>query len=273
MQDFELYLSANLPLIRRVIHVVARRHRLSREDEAELTSVVFLKLVSDDYAVFRRFRGQSGLGAYLGVVVTRALLDWRNSHWGKWRPSAQARRIGGAAIALERLIDRDRIAPGEAVAMIVHEPRWGLSRASVRSLWEQLPDRVPRPQPVELSEVPTPHTSDHADHRIDAYDIASRVARARRALRQVLSELSREDRRLLALRFRAGLSVAEIARLTDSDQRLLYRRLKRLLADVGRKLERCQLTRSEALDLVGHRVAAIDHVLGESTLSAGMRPH
>lgn len=268
MQDFERYFAASLPVVRRVIHLIARRHRLSPEDEAEFTSVVFLKLVSDDYAVLRRFRGQSGLAAYLGVVITRALLDWRNTHWGKWRPSAQARRIGDAAVTLERLIDRDRLDPREAVAMMAHEPRWGLSSASVRGLREQLPDRAPRPQMVEVLDVATPHTSDHADHQIDAGDVAERVERARCALKRALADLSWEDRRLLALRFRAGLSVAEIARLTGSDQRLLYRRLKAVLAEIGRNLEQRQLTRGEVFDLVGHRLAAIDHVLGESTLSS-----
>jgi RNA polymerase sigma factor (sigma-70 family) len=266
-QDYETYLSRNLPLVRQVIRIVARRNRLTAEDLAEFTSVVYLKLISDDYAVLRRFRGPSGLSSYLGVVISRVLLDWRNSRWGKWRPSAQAKRIGAAAVTLERLIDRDGLQMREAVAVVAQEPRWGLSSESVRQLYHQLPERCRRPRWVTVSDVASPHPSDLATRHLDEHHVADRVARARVALRGVLAELSREDRRLLTLRFRGERSVADIARLTGLDQRMLYRRLNVLLQRVRRSLEEHQLTRGEVFDLVGHRIAAIDGVLGESSFN------
>ena len=45
----------------------------------------------------------------------RLLLDWRNSQYGKWRPSRQATRLGRHAITLERLMSRDSLSAAEAV--------------------------------------------------------------------------------------------------------------------------------------------------------------
>jgi RNA polymerase sigma factor (sigma-70 family) len=266
--DYGSYLAGNLSLIRGVIRQVARRHRLTVEDEAEFTSVVFLKLISDDYAVLRQYRGESGLTSYLVVVITRSLFDWRDSRWGKWRPSAQARRIGAAAVALERLIDRDGLPAREAFSVVAHEPRWGLSTESARQMYEQLPIRMQRPRAVAVCEVPTPHPSDRADRHVDESQVAHRVSKARSALRQAMAELSREDRRILALRFKAGRSVAAIARLSGLDQRVLYRRLHHLLRHVRASLEAHEVTRADIFELVGHSAGAIDSVLGESAMGS-----
>jgi RNA polymerase sigma-70 factor, ECF subfamily len=70
-----------------VIHVVihtaqARSLRLTPQDRDDLVSEVFLNILKDDFAILRRFRGQSSLATYLTVVarrtVVRALLQWRS---------------------------------------------------------------------------------------------------------------------------------------------------------------------------------------------------
>jgi RNA polymerase sigma-70 factor (ECF subfamily) len=67
-----------------VVHVVnhsaqARSIRLSAQDRDDLCAEVFLALVRDDFAVLRRFRGQSSLATYLTVIsrriVVRHLID------------------------------------------------------------------------------------------------------------------------------------------------------------------------------------------------------
>lgn len=92
---------AQLPAVDRVIAFVCRRHRLSPDEGAESAAVVRLKLVEGDYAVLRAFRGQSSIQTYLSVVIQRMVLDHRASAWGKWRPSAEARRGGRRSAARE----------------------------------------------------------------------------------------------------------------------------------------------------------------------------
>ena len=69
-----------------VIHVVNHSARaqsiwLTREDRDDLCADVMLALVQDDFAILRRFRGQSSLATYLTVVarliVVRQLLKRR----------------------------------------------------------------------------------------------------------------------------------------------------------------------------------------------------
>ena len=62
-----------------VIHVVnhsaqSRSIRLSEQDREDLVSEVFLAIVHDDFAVLRRFRGESSLATYLTVVARRLVI-------------------------------------------------------------------------------------------------------------------------------------------------------------------------------------------------------
>lgn len=59
-----------------VVHVVnhtgqARSLKLSKEDQDDLYSEIFLAICKDDFAVLRHFRGQSSLATYLTVVARR----------------------------------------------------------------------------------------------------------------------------------------------------------------------------------------------------------
>ncbi len=62
-----------------VVHVInhtaqCRSIRLSPQDREDLASEVFLALVSNDFAVLRRFRGDSSLATYLTVVARRVVV-------------------------------------------------------------------------------------------------------------------------------------------------------------------------------------------------------
>lgn len=62
-----------------VVHVVnhsanSRGLAITPQDLEDLTADVFLTFVSDDYAVLRRFKGQSSLATYLTVVARRVVV-------------------------------------------------------------------------------------------------------------------------------------------------------------------------------------------------------
>ena len=59
-----------------IYHVIqhaahARSRVLSSEDVEDIAAEIFLKIVDDDYAVLRRFKGTSSLPTYLTVIVRR----------------------------------------------------------------------------------------------------------------------------------------------------------------------------------------------------------
>lgn len=62
-----------------VVHVInhsaqSRSIRLSPEDREDLAAEVFLNLIKEDFAVLRRFRGDSSLATYLTVVSRRIIV-------------------------------------------------------------------------------------------------------------------------------------------------------------------------------------------------------
>ena len=86
-----LFLS-QLDVIERVISFVCVRHHLPGSDADDFGSHVKLRLIESDYAILKKFEGRSSLRTYLTVVIQRLFLDYRISAWGKWRPSAEAKR-------------------------------------------------------------------------------------------------------------------------------------------------------------------------------------
>jgi RNA polymerase sigma-70 factor (ECF subfamily) len=62
-----------------VIHVVrhtaqARSISIASQDAEDLAADVFVAILADDYAVLRRFRGQSSLATYLTVISRRVVV-------------------------------------------------------------------------------------------------------------------------------------------------------------------------------------------------------
>jgi RNA polymerase sigma factor (sigma-70 family) len=254
----------HLPLVRQVVRRVCNRYRVSAADQADFEAAVFLKLIEDDYAVFRRFEGRSGLQTFLSSVVHRFLLDRRNSEWGKWRPSSQARRLGDAAVQLERLTVRDGVPSCEAVATLAHHPGVNMSSTELHALEAQLPPRVPRRRPVEIPETLAAHAQERSDRALEQRDAARQASRVRSALVVALASLHRDDRRLLRKRFHEGHSLAAIARATGADQKALYRRFERILGQIRGQLESMALTGATVVPLLGHEAVHLGALLERS---------
>lgn len=70
---WEEFVDRFIPLIVHVVNSIGRVRfgELPQANRDDLVAEVFLKLVEDDFAILRRFRGQSSLGTYLVVVSRR----------------------------------------------------------------------------------------------------------------------------------------------------------------------------------------------------------
>jgi RNA polymerase sigma factor (sigma-70 family) len=249
----------NRDAIERAIGAVCRRHRLSPVDGEDFASSVRLRLIENDYAVLRAFRGRSKLETYLASVVTHALQDWRNAKWGKWRPSAEARRLGPVAVRLETLLVRDQCSFDEAVEQLSTDSGFSESRAALEALAARFPRRVRRRDVGDTPLDSLPATSGSAEDAAltaAAGEVAERIASI---LSQSISLLDDQDRLVLRLHFEDGRTIADISRLLDLDQKTLYRRLARLLGDLRSRLEGAGLAAdvaAEALERRGFDVAA-----------------
>jgi RNA polymerase sigma factor (sigma-70 family) len=230
-------LTQHYVLVEQVIGVISRRHRLSIDEREELASHVRLKLLEQDEAILRKFKGQSSLRTYLTTVIERLFLDFRIARWGKWRPSVQAKRLGATAVLLEQLTGRDGLTYDEAETLLHTKFQVDEAPGELAALYAQLPRRTPRRLVDDRALDEMPAAVPDAEQGFQQAEQRAHAERAIATLEQVLKRLPARDRLVLQLRFEQNLSVAAIARTLGVDQKPLYRQLDDLLKDVRSRLE------------------------------------
>jgi RNA polymerase sigma factor (sigma-70 family) len=249
-------------LIESVLSHICRRHHLSPVEADDFCSTARLKLVDNDYEVLRKFEGRSTIRTFLTVVLERAFLDFRNSQWGKWRPSAEAQRLGGVALRLEQLLARDGHTFDEAVELLHSQFGVRESRDELYAISVRLPLRTSRkPQGEEaISHVEDPGVT--PDALLAREELRPRAAAVRAALERAMNALDAQDRLIIRLKFEDGLGVVDIAEMLHVAQRPLYRRIDQILKRLRSSLETQGFGPSEAgsllseawSDLAGPRV-------------------
>jgi RNA polymerase sigma factor (sigma-70 family) len=238
--------------LERTIAFTCRRFGLSRADADDFASVVKIKLIEKDFAIIRRFRGESKLSTYLKVVVQRAYADYCLAEIGKWHPSAEATKAGPVALRLEFLLYRRGLNMDEAFRQLTAEYS-DLTRTECEALAGRLPTRQQRRPPVSLDEVSQPlHATEDADLLVIAHERQQVSNRASAVIREYLLRLNEQDRLMLQLHFESGMALSQIAKYLDVEQKPLYRRRERLLQELRLSLETDGITAGEVLDLVGH---------------------
>jgi RNA polymerase sigma factor for flagellar operon FliA len=235
--DANELLSQCLPVVRRIVAFVCRRRHLTAADGDDFSSYVTVKLLEDDAAILRKFAGRSSLQTFLSVVIQRLFLDYRRAAWGKWRPSAQAKRLGALAILIEQLIARDGHNADETYEIVATNHGQSLSRAEFDRIVAGLPQRQVRKFEDDVVLAGLPSGSPLPDEDLAAEETSRQGRRVDEALRHVMASLPAEDRLLLTLQFYDGRTVAEISSMLGLEQKALYRRFDRLLRDLRRQLE------------------------------------
>jgi RNA polymerase sigma factor (sigma-70 family) len=218
----------HLPVIDAAIRGVASRYGLGPDERQDFASRVHLKLIEHHYEILRRFEHRSSLVSYLRTVVQRLFLDSRNSDWGKWRPSATARRAGPVAIRLERLILRDGLTFDEAVGVMQTNELCPLSREAMCLLYQSLPRRTTRRPSGDQVPDEVLAQIESAEAALVAREQAHAARRAHQALEEALLTLSPQDQLIIRFHYVDGLSFADIARLMHLKARPLYRRVGEL---------------------------------------------
>jgi RNA polymerase sigma factor (sigma-70 family) len=229
MSREELFLS-QLPVIERVIAWVCSRRGLRGADAEDFGSASKARLIENDYEILGRFEGRSSLATYLTAVVSRLYLDFQVQRFGKWRPSAEARRRGPVAVRLEQLLLRDGLSFDEACGVIQTNPRVLETRDALYEISMALPNR---PRREARGGDPEPATDSSPAERAERQALAERTFSI---ISGSLAALPPRDRLFLRLHLESGFTVAEAARSLGLEQKPLYRRkedvLKRLRADL-----------------------------------------
>jgi RNA polymerase sigma factor for flagellar operon FliA len=244
--------------IEAVFGYIRRSQRLTADAGDEFSSWARLKLLENDCAILRKFQGLSSLRTFLVTVINRLFLDWRITEWGRWRPTADARRLGALAIELERLIVRDHLDFQQAANLLVSK---GVadSHEECDRVWGELPQRPGRRRAAEdaLDNVPAPSAS---RDQVAVDEEQANASRTGSALAGALPQLSPEEQLIIRLRYQDGFTVARIAQLLGQEQKPLYRRIEQILGRLRVQMTSAGVTADEVRALLGNPVVELGEV-------------
>ena len=246
--ETEQLLAAALPLLTEISRFIRARHGLTIEEAEDFDSLLKIKLLDNDRAVLRAYRGDSSLRTYLAAVATRLFLDQRVALWGKWRPSAKARRLGPLAVELEGLVKRSKRTPADAIEVMASRHVGRVTRGSIEQLASELRlDTVRTIDPPSAADGST-NPSDSSLDRLEREELREKIGAA---LKSAYEGLPIEDQLIVRMHFQDGLTLAAVARVLGIDQRLLYRRVEVLLESLRVRLEASGVRGAEVRDLLG----------------------
>jgi RNA polymerase sigma factor (sigma-70 family) len=225
-----------LDVIDRISNSVCRRNGVQGADAEDFLSDVRLKLLQDDHAVLRKYRGASSPTTFLTVVISNLFRDYRVKRWGKWRPSAEAKRHGDIAVRLEAAMYRDGQSFDQACGVLSNDSRLTVDRLALRKLLADLPPRAARRVDDDAT-VDNAQAAESADGRLIERERRTQVEAAKAALRRAIDRLPPEDALIVRLHFHEALTIADVARAVGIPQKPLYTRMKRLLEVLRKDLE------------------------------------
>ena len=256
-----ILLETHYHLIQKKLHHLSRRSGLPEHEAEEFRSWTLIRLVEDDYRILASWEGRSSLPTFLTVVLTNLMRDYRTHVWGKWRPTAAAKRQGDAAVLLEQLCSRDGLSLDEAVERMQNHHGVSLSRAELEEMARSLPRRMERRRvgEEELLRIPV---DGRVESRIEDAERFHTEEELRVLLAPLFQSLTAEDRLLLKLHYWDGLSMSAISPLLGRPQRELYSVRDKCLKKIRRNLEAAGVSPERARTLLGcsHLDLALDAI-------------
>lgn len=228
---------ANQSVVEEIISYLGQKYAVSSDTKEDFTSEVFIKLMDQDYAVFKKFKGHSQIKTYLTVVISRFFLDYRDRIWGRWRPSTQAKALGELGILVEQYISRDGYSVDACFQMLKHNHLLEVNEQDIYDIFHQLPHRHKRQEVGEATLVrkATPDADPQTAFQQKLADKDLAVATA--AVRQCLEQMPEQDQLILRLHFEKGVPLSRVALVANIQPKAIYRKTQALLSDLRHRLE------------------------------------
>ncbi len=236
----------------KMINRLAMRRFPSESLAEEAALYVIDGLAEDNWRRLRAFSGKSSPTTYIAALTHRLLEDFARKRFGRIKPPAWVRRLGGIWVSLFQLLCLERYTPDEAVAIIKN--REAVSTAALEEAAYTLLGEIPscgeyRGESAEYDEE-TMAGQDREQASRQHQHIEQRERRQLLALigRMLLGtesapgaeffftkisalsfELTPEETLLLQLCYRDGVAVAEAGRMLGLNRFQAHGRLRRLL--------------------------------------------
>ncbi len=243
---FQRYLSQ----INKALAKVRRCQHMTEDEFDDFRGDIHLRLLENDCAVLREYRGQAGLVTYLVGVMTNHLRNRRNKLWGKWRPCRASEQAGPHAVLLEQLIVRDGLSHAAARRRLENERGVCLDDAEFDRLVALFVGKNRRHEtdPAVLEEtaaaLPDPEAQMLADEN------AVHRATLNQVLRQALRRLTKQERLWLRLRYASGLKIKSIAKSMNLTPRSLYSRFEQLNRRLRGSLEAAGFSQKDVIQVI-----------------------
>lgn len=250
--DPEAWFLANLRFIDLAVAGVARRTGIANDDAEEFASWAKERLWEHDYALLRKWRGESKLTTYATVVIMNLGREFRVQRWGRWRPSAAAQRLGRVAILLEQLVHRDGLRLEEAGETLRTRGETTQSTPQLGAILARLPRRTPPRRVADLDVALASLPDDRStDARIVDAERDEEWAAASTALAAALATLPPLWQAVIRMHYLLGHRIADVARALHEDQKQLYRIRDRALAALAGELAAAGVTPERVRGLLG----------------------
>lgn len=229
-QNSEALFLKHLGWIEKVAAIACSKAGVWHAEAEDFAAWIKLRLMEDDYAALRKFRGESEIKTYLASIVVRQFHEYQRGRRGRWRPSSAAERLGSPARELEALVHRDGYRLEQAGEKLRTAGVTALSDAELARLLARLPQRAPL-RPVEVVSEPllsAAQADSRADERVAAAEAEARHGEVMGALYRAMEQLEPEERMIVRMHFADGRTLADVARALRLEQKPLYRRVERL---------------------------------------------
>jgi RNA polymerase sigma factor (sigma-70 family) len=251
MDAEDLFLK-NLPLIDRAIGYISRRNRISRDEGEDFASYVKFKLIEGNYGIIRKFEGRAAFSTYITTVIQRMFFQYRVQMWGKWRPSAKAKRLGDKGVTVERLLTREGHSYAEVVSMLTcgSDPRYTI--AEIEAIYARLPLRQPRPMLVPITGIAECEPVIDTEDELFSAERGKKARHAAATVDTVMESLEPEDQLILKMRFWGGRKIPEIGRQLGLEDKKLYKRIDKLMSQLRLALERAGIAAADVTELLSH---------------------
>jgi len=233
--------------IEAAVRAVSAHFRFDEDVRDDFSGVVREKFFDTTRSPLLRIRDKASWESYLRVVVTNMARDYADKIWGKWRPSATAKRFGEWGVRLETLVSRDRLSLDEAVARVLSEADGALTRREAHRIYAALPAGLrSRPKPA-TQELARQESEDTADGPLWAGELAREKAVALERVMDLLAGMDPNDALMVRLRYEDGFTLARIGEEVGLSLQRVHERIGRALGELRDTLEQEGFERDELL--------------------------
>lgn len=246
--DAEQLLVAHFDFVKTTTASICRRYSIFGDDAADVLGDVELRLVRDDYAALKQCRNWNNPKPFLRVLISRVALDWMVSQWGKWRPTALARRLGPAAVLLERLILRDGMSRDEAILIALNADELTESREELMDFLAALP-LAPRSHTVRLDDQVDVPGVKSAGGSAATDESLSRLRQILDAMQDEVQRLGAQDKIIIKMKYFDGFKGRQIAETVRETEQWVFRCIYKVMKTIRTRLEARGIEWSEVREL------------------------